>query len=90
MKVPYTVNIVKCPISSDKSKIEFPNLPEHESSEVVLQLTNNSTKNYLVEVVPPHPEISGLMVNPLVKPLDGGKSTLVSIKYSSLFRDLTY
>ena len=35
-------------------------------------------------------ECSGLTVNPLVKPIEGGKSTLISIKYNSEFRDLTY
>ena len=34
--------------------------------------------------------MSGLTVNPLVKPIEGGKSTLISIKYNSEFRDLTY
>ena len=41
-------------------------------------------------MVPPLKEVSGLTVNPLVKPIEGGKSTLISIKYNSEFRDLTY
>jgi hypothetical protein len=81
---------MKCPIESDKSKIEFPCLPETESAEVVLQLNNTSSKNYTFEVVPPKPSVSGIIVNPLFKPLPANKSTLVSIKYESAFRDLTY
>jgi len=34
--------------------------------------------------------VSGLIVNPLVKPIEAGKSTLISVKYDSEFRDLTY
>ena len=34
--------------------------------------------------------LSGLTVNPLVKPMEAGKSTLVSMKFDSRFRDLTY
>ena len=29
-------------------------------------------------------------MNPLVKPIEAGKSTLISVKYNSEFRDLTY
>lgn len=89
LKVPYCVNVSKCPLSTDKMKIEFPALPEEEFSEVVLSLTNNSQKEFNVELVPPNPQLCGLMVNPLVKELPAGKATLVSIKYTSQFRDLT-
>ena len=41
-------------------------------------------------MVPPHSGVSGLVVNPLVKPLEAGKSTLIEIKYDAKFRDLTY
>ena len=41
----------------------------------------------MVEVVPPHYQISGIMVNPLVIPLAAGRSSLVSIKYHSKFRE---
>ena len=90
VKLPYLVNVTKCPISSDKYKVEFPCLPEGEFSESVVELTNTSGKNYTVEVVPPMFSMSGLVVNPLVKPIEAGKSTLVSVKYTSQFRDLTY
>lgn len=90
VKLPYLVNVVKCPITSDKYKIEFPCLPESEFSEVVVELTNQTGKAYTVEVVPPPKGVSGLTVNPLVKPIEANKSTLVSIKYTSAFRDLTY
>lgn len=81
---------MKCPIVSDKSKIEFPCLPETEYSEVVLQLNNESNRNFTFEVVPPNPKVSGIIVNPLVKPLPANRSTLVSIRYESAFRDLGY
>lgn len=90
VKIPYLVNVTKCPISSDKYKIEFPCLPEGEFSESVIELTNQSGKNYTVEVVPPMQALSGLTVNPLVKPIEAGKSTLVSVKFDSSFRDLSY
>jgi len=81
--------VLKCPIKIDKSKIEFVSLPETEFSEIVLQLSNDSTKNYLVELVPPNLKISGLLINPLVTELKAGKSSLVCIRYNSEFRDLT-
>ena len=84
------MNVTKCPIVSDKYKIEFPCLPEGEFAESVVELTNQSSKNFTIEVVPPLNALSGLTVNPLVKPIDAGKSTLVSIKFDSKFRDLTY
>ena len=40
-------------------------------------------------MVPPNTKLSGLTVNPLVKKLQAGQSTLVSVKYTSKFRDLT-
>ena len=82
--------MTKCPITSDKYKIEFPCLPEGEFSESVIELSNKSGKNYTVEVVPPVNTVSGLTVNPLVKPIEAGKSTLVSVKFDSRFRDMTY
>ena len=90
VKIPYLVNVTKCPITSDKYKIEFPCLPEGEFSESVIELSNKSGKNYTVEVVPPANPVSGLTVNPLVKPIEAGKSTLVSVKFDSRFRDMTY
>jgi len=42
LKLPFVANVIKCPIASDKSKIEFPCLPEDEFSEVVLELSNTS------------------------------------------------
>lgn len=41
-------------------------------------------------MVPPLARVSGLLVNPLVKDLDAGRSTLVSIRYDSKFRDVDY
>lgn len=90
LKIAYSANVNKCPLSTDKQKIEFPVLPETEFTEVVLQLSNNSQKNYTIEVVPPNAKLSGLTVNPLVKPVGAGRSTLISLKYQSHFRDLTH
>ena len=53
-------------------------------------MTNTSSKDYVFELVPPNPKVSGIMINPLVKTLEAGKGTLVSIKYDSKFRDLTH
>lgn len=89
IKLPYTCSVVKCPIKTDKSKIEFPCLPETEFSEVVVQVTNDSNKNYIVEIVPPNNQVCGLMVNPLVTDLKAGRSSLICIRYNSAFRDLT-
>jgi len=44
----------------------------------------------MIECVPPHLKLSGLLVNPLVNTLKAGSGALVSIKYSSMFRDLTF
>jgi hypothetical protein len=66
LKLGYSVNVSKCPLSSDKKKLEFPALPEKEFAEIVLTLSNTSTKAYTIELVPPNPKLSGLMVNPLV------------------------
>lgn len=80
----------KCPIGCDKKKIEFPALPETEFNEVVISVTNLSQKEQLIEIVPPNPKVSGLTINPLVCSLKPGGGSLVSIKYDSKFRDLTY
>jgi len=69
--------------------MEFPSLPENETQEIVFEVSNPTQKNYLIEFVPPNPKLSGLMVNPLVKELPGGRSGLISIKYTSLFREFT-
>lgn len=44
----------------------------------------------MVEIVPPNPRVSGLMVNPLVSIIKQGGGALVSLKYNSKFRDLTH
>jgi hypothetical protein len=44
----------------------------------------------MVELVPPNSKLCGIVVNPLVKTIPAGTSTLVSLKYSALFRDLTH
>jgi hypothetical protein len=87
IKLPYQANVSKCPLSCDKNRIEFPALPEHESQEEVFEVSNHSQKNFMVEIVPPNPVLSGLYINPLVKSLSAGSSMLVSMKYISLFRE---
>lgn len=77
VKIQYFAQVSKCPIAADKRKIEFPALPETEFAEVVLQLNNQSQKEYVVELVPPLSALSGLTVNPLVKNLKPGRATLV-------------
>ena len=49
----------------------------------MLEIKNSSIKNLLMEVVPPNYSISGILVNPLVIPLQAGRSSLLSIKYHS-------
>jgi len=44
----------------------------------------------MIEIVPPNQRLSGLTINPLVNTLKPGGGALVSIKYSSKFRDLTH
>lgn len=88
--MPFQCNVQRCPIQSDKSKIELPCLPEDEFTEVVLELKNTSQRNFTVEVVPPLNKVSGLLINPLVKELEAGRSTLVSVRYDSKFRDIDY
>lgn len=44
----------------------------------------------MIEICPPSAKLSGIVVNPLVKNIAAGQSTLVSLKYNSLFRDLTH
>ena len=53
VKLPFIANVTKCPITSDKYKIEFPCLPQSEFSEVVVELTNTSNRDYSVEAVAP-------------------------------------
>lgn len=43
----------------------------------------------MLEVVCPNYQLCGLMINPLVIPLAGGRSSLLSIKYHSKFREFT-
>jgi hypothetical protein len=52
-------------------------------------LKNTSQKMMLVEVVPPHPGLSGITVNPVVIPMSAGRQALVSLRYTAAFRDLT-
>lgn len=40
LKIQYFASVTKCPIVSDKMKLEFSALPETEFAEVVLQLNN--------------------------------------------------
>lgn len=87
--MPYKCSVTKCPIRTDKQRIEFPCLPEREYSEVVVQVTNESSKNYIVEIVPPHIDVCGLEVEPRVIKMDSGKAALICIRYKSQFRDLT-
>jgi hypothetical protein len=89
IKLPYKCSVTKCPIKTDKQKIEFPCLPEQEQSEVVVQVTNESSKNYIIEIVPPHIDVCGLEVEPRVSKLESGKAALICIRYKSKFRDLT-
>lgn len=53
-------NVTKCPLIIDKRKIEYPALPQTEFSEVVLNINNSSTKDLIVEIVPPPALLSGI------------------------------
>lgn len=90
LKLGYTVEVTKCPLICDKRKIEFPALPETEFNETVFSISNHSTKEYMIEMVPPNLRISGLLCNPLVSIIKPGGGALMSMRYNSKFRDLTY
>ena len=90
LKLGYSANVIKCGLACDKTKIEFPALPEEEFNEVVYSISNHSQKDYMIEIVPPNPKVSGITVNPLVNVIKSGSGTLVSMRYNSKFRDLSY
>jgi len=79
--------VSKCPLSCDKNRVEYPALPESETYEVVFEISNHSQKDFMLEICPPNPKLSGLMINPLVKSLSSGSSMLVSMKYLAHFRE---
>ena len=89
IKVPYVANVTRCPITADKTKLEYQALPEGESKEIVVELRNTSGKVMMVELAPPNFALSGLLVNPLVIPMAQGRQALVSVKYVAGFRELT-
>jgi hypothetical protein len=89
LKVPYVANVTRCPIVADKTKLEYQALPEDESKEVIVELRNTSNKVMMVELVPPNFALSGLIINPLVIPMNQGRQALVSVKYVAGFRDLS-
>ena len=55
-----------------------------------MSIQNTSSKDYTIELVPPNPKLSGIIVNPLVNTLKANSGALVSLKYNSKFRDLTH
>ena len=75
------------PLKFTNTLIEFPGLPEKETVELVTQIENPSNKTYMVELCPPKPQLSGIMITPVVMQIPPQKSSLVSVKYLSSFRD---
>lgn len=72
IRLAYFASVSKCPLQSDKSKIEFCCLPVTEFSEVICTLRNTSAKDQTFEIVPPPMELSGLVVNPKVQKIPPG------------------
>lgn len=78
---------MRLPLKMTNTLIEFPGLPEKEMVEIVTQIENPTSKTYMVELLPPKHQLSGIMVTPVVMQIPPQKSSLVSIKYKSGFRD---
>jgi hypothetical protein len=87
VKISYKVNVMRLPLKMTHSLIEFPGLPEKETVEIVTQIENPTQKTYMVELLPPNPKLSGIMLTPVVMQIPPQKSSLVSIKYKAAFRD---
>lgn len=87
VKISYKVNVMRLPLKLTHSLIEFPGLPEKETVEIVTQIENPTQKTYMVELLPPNPKLSGIMLTPVVMQIPPQKSSLVSIKYKAAFRD---
>lgn len=87
VKIKFKVNVMRLPLKIFNSQIEFPGLPEKEIVEIVTQIENPTNKTYMVELIPPKHQLSGIMITPVVMQIPPQKSNLVSIKYKSEFRD---
>jgi hypothetical protein len=86
VKISYKVNVMKLPLKIAHRLIEFPGLPEKETVELVTQIHNPTSKTYIVELLPPKLQLSGIILTPVVMQIPPQKSSLVSIKYKSAFR----
>ena len=78
---------MRLPLKLSNTLIEFPGLPEKEVVEIVTQIENPSNKTYMVELMPPKHQLSGIMITPVVMQIPPQKSSLVSVKYKAEFRD---
>lgn len=78
---------MRLPLKIAHKLIEFPGLPEKETVELVTQIQNPTSKTYMVELLPPKPQLSGIVLTPVVMQIPPQKSSLISIKYKSLFRE---
>ena len=87
VKINYKVNIMRLPLKLAHKLIEFPGLPEKEEVEIVTQIQNPTSKTYMVELLPPKPQLSGIMLTPVVIQIPPQKASLISIKYKAAFRE---
>jgi len=90
LRLPWSINIVKCPIKFSSCFLDMPSLPLEESVEQTISVVNTTGKPYNIELSPPEYQVSGIRITPMVAKLDPGQSTIVSIRYNSAFRDLEY
>jgi hypothetical protein len=87
VKLNFKVNVMRLPLKLSNAQIEFPGLPEKETVEIVTQIENPTQKTYIVELMPPKHQLSGIMLTPVVMQIPPHKSALVSIKFTSAFRE---
>lgn len=88
IKIPYTTDILKCPLDFQAKRIDIQALQIDETFSTSVKVTNITQHDILFEFFLPEHEICGLKINPMVAQVKANSKIDIFIEYTSKFRKL--
>ena len=88
LRIPYSCEVMKCPLEFSAKKIDFPALQIDETVSTNISIKNIATKDIIIEFFLPEYPLCGLKMTTMVATIPPQKKIDINIEYSSFFKKL--
>lgn len=88
LRIPYSCEVMKCPLEFSAKKIDFPALQIDEKVSTSISIKNIAAKDIIIEFFLPEYPLCGLKMTTMVSTIPPQKKIDINFEYSSFFKKL--